>query len=1160
MIDSLSEKLLPERADISIGNVTGAERGLILSRLADKVETTIVVIVPAVKDVEPVMNDLAFFYGKEDGIVYFPPYNILPFKSLSYHTETAATRIRVLNQLATEKPPQFLVTTSDTMMQRLIPKREIIDYADILMVNEDIDLDALINKLIAGGYTRTPIVEDPGDFSVRGGIIDIFSPVYPNPFRAEMFGDMVESIRMFSASTQKKLEDIFEALIVPAKEAVIDQAKMNDIIQRVRTQASSIGVPVTKIRDIVENIKGESSSSDVESMLPLVYDKMDDFFDYVPQNSIFVEISSDEIKRNNESFHAKAMQNFESAVKAKKLAIEPDKIYLSWEDISEKLNDARHLIFRDFPLQSNIQDAENRSGLSFDIFDNLALSSQLKNSQGREKLLLPLAEWINDKKDKNYITIIICSTHSQTERLIELLMPYGIEPHKLAKFPELRNKGQVMICPGKLTTGFVWPDMNLAVITEDEIFGAKKRIKRSPGRKKGKEIFSFNELKEDNFVVHAEHGLGQYKGLEKITMNGITNDYLKLLFKDDDTLYLPVHRMGVIQKYVGLDGYMPLLNKMGGKAWDKVKDKAKKEVEKMAGALLKIFAERKVRNGYSFSPPCEYYRDFEAGFPYEETADQLSAIEDVLKDMEADTPMERLVCGDVGYGKTEVALRASFKAVLDKKQVAILVPTTVLAEQHLKTFTERLSKYAVRVEGLSRFKSRAAQKLIVEDLATGKVDIVIGTHRLLSKDIEFGDLGLIVIDEEQRFGVKHKEKLKKFRTNVDILTLTATPIPRTLHMSMTGIRDISVISTPPEERQAIITYVSELEDSIIIEGVRKELERDGQIFFVHNNVKTIAGTKDYIQKLIPELRIGIAHGQMNETDLEKVMMQFVNREIDMLLATTIIESGLDISTANTMFINKADRFGLSQMYQLRGRIGRSDDQAYAYLFIPEESRLSKDAKKRLRVLMEYSDLGAGFQIAMSDLQIRGGGAALGASQSGHIATIGYEMFLSLMENAVSDLKGQPVTEDLEPEINVSLSSFFPETYVPAIDQRLLIYRRLSSLNEVRGVSVIQEELVDRYGALPEEAYNVLLKTMLRIMAVKAGVKRLDIVGHNMVLQFSGAHQKNPHAIIDMITPFPERFELSPDQSLKVKMPKGNVKMMVVRAKKFLKEVAQNVNG
>ena len=1161
MIDVLKERLKDEKCYINISNVSGSEKGLILSGLAEKNDGCYVIIVPSVKDVEPLINELTFFLTEEKDIVYFPPYNILPFKSLSYHTETAAKRIRVLNQLATEKPPSFIITTADTIMQRLVPKKEIVDFADIIMLHEDIETDKLITKLIEGGYIRTSIVEEPGDFSVRGGIIDIFSPAYNYPIRAELFGDTVDSLRMFSPVTQKKTDDIQEALIVPAKEAIIRRENFDDIIKRIRIQASATGVPVTKIRDIVETIKGENSATDIESMLPLVYGEMNDFFDYIPKGAICVRVGPDDIQKNYNAYLEKAQQNYDSAVESGRLALEPEKIYLGWEALTERLNEKRNILFRELPLHTH-----DAKGDGVDIFrpelkKNITLTAELKNSHGRDNLLMPLVKWLEDKKANNYISIIVCSTNSQMERVSQLLHPYGIEPHKLDVLPDLsRNKGQILVCPGRLSAGFVWPDMNLAVITEDEIFGAKKRIKRRAGGKKGREIFNFNELKSEDYIVHSEHGLGQYKGLEKINLAGITSDYLKILFKDDDTLYLPVHRMGVIQKYVGVDGYAPVLNKMGGKAWDKVRDKAKKEVEKMAGDLLKIFAERKVRKGFSFNAPCEYYRDFEAGFQYEETNDQLAAIEDVLKDMEKETPMDRLICGDVGYGKTEVALRGAFKAVIDKKQVAVLVPTTVLAEQHAKTFKERFENYPVRVEGLSRFRSRAQQKTIVDELALGKVDILIGTHRLLSSDIDFMDLGLVIIDEEQRFGVKHKEKLKKIRSNVDVMTLTATPIPRTLHMSMTGIRDISVISTPPEERQAILTYISEFEDSIIVEGVRKELERKGQIFFVHNNVKSIGQIEEHIKKLVPEVRTGIAHGQMNETELEKVMMQFVNHDIDMLVATTIIESGLDISRANTMFINKADRFGLSQMYQLRGRIGRSENQAYAYLFIPEESMLSKDAKKRLRVLMEHSDLGAGFQIAMSDLQIRGGGAALGASQSGHISAIGYEMFLSLMENAVSDLKGEPVIDELEPEINVSLSSFIPETYISAIDQRLIMYRRLSGLREVKEVGMIQEELVERYGPLPEEAYNVLLKTMLRIMAVKAGVKRLDIVGSKLVLQFSEAHQKKPHGIIDIITPYPERFELAPDHSLKVTLPEGNEKVIVVRARKFLKEVAQNVNG
>jgi transcription-repair coupling factor (superfamily II helicase) len=599
---------------------------------------------------------------------------------------------------------------------------------------------------------------------------------------------------------------------------------------------------------------------------------------------------------------------------------------------------------------------------------------------------------------------------------------------------------------------------------------------------------------------------------------------------------------------------------MGGKSWDKVKEKAKREVEKMAGELLKLYAERKVRTGFSFSPTDSYFKDFEAGFEYEETPGQIAAIEDVIKDMEGETPMDRLVCGDVGYGKTEVALRAAFKAINDGKQVAVLVPTTVLAEQHQKTFSERFSRYPVRVEGLSRFKSRTKQMEIVDDLALGKVDVVIGTHRLLSQDIRFKDLGLVVVDEEQRFGVKHKEKLKKLRSTVDVLTLTATPIPRTLHMSMTGIRDISVIATPPEQRQAIITYVSEFDDMIVTDAIRRELKRNGQIFFVHNNIKTIEKINDHLKQLVPEVRSAIAHGQMKEHDLEKVMMQFVDRDIDLLVCTTIIESGLDIPAANTMFINRADRFGLSQMYQLRGRIGRSEEQAYAYLFIPEESTISRDARKRLRVLMEYSDLGAGFQIAMSDLQIRGGGAALGSSQSVHIAAVGYEMFLDLMEHAMSEINGEPAKEELEPEININLSSYFSEDYIPAIDQRLMLYKRLSGVTELKELSDIKEELVDRYGEVPEEAQNILLKIMLKIMAIKAGIKRLDISGQQMQVYFSERHQKNPQGIINLVAPEPDRFQLSPECVMKVKLPKGSMTMVVSHSKKVLKEIAQHVNG
>jgi transcription-repair coupling factor (superfamily II helicase) len=1158
MLEILRERLVSAPSSLMVQGICGSEAGLIVNRVQKNTSRIFVVVVPTRKHVERMAYDLAFF--DQNGRVdweYFPSYNLLPFKSLSYHADTVSQRIRVLSLLTMGQSLPFLITTPETLIQRMMPRQALIDYTDIIMVNEEIDLNALVSKFISGGYTRTTLVEEPGDFSIRGGILDFFSPMYAHPVRVELFGDMVESLRFFSVSTQRKTDTLNEALIVPAKEGILDPSRIDDILNRVRKQSAIADVSVSKIRHIVDRIKGDGGASEVENLLPLVYPQLDTFFDYVPPQAVYVLSDPDEIRHQISAFRDKAFENYEKALTEKKLCVHPDDLYLTLDDIDQRLASCRTLSFQDKTFQAGPPES-----LVCSIQQNTIVAAELQHRHGQEHFLLPLVEWVRDKKQQGFSTLIVCSTRSQAGRLKQLLSPYGLDPDIYEPAPDWsRHPGQVFICIGRVSTGFVWPDHALALITEDEIFGLKRRISRSTSpRLTGKELFTFSELKEGDIVVHADHGIGRYVGLEKISLNGLTNDFLHIAYRDDDKLYLPVERMGVIQKYIGVEGYQPILDKMGGKTWDRVKEKARKDVEKMAGELLKLYAERKVIKGHSFAEADSYFKDFETGFEYEETPGQIEAIDDVLGDMEADTPMDRLVCGDVGYGKTEVALRATFKAVHDGKQVAVLVPTTVLAEQHLKSFSERFAQYPVRIESLSRFKTRNRQKDIIEDLAQGKVDVIIGTHRILSEDIRFRELGLVVIDEEQRFGVKHKEKLKKIRSNVDVLTLTATPIPRTLHLSLTGMRDISVISTPPEQRQAIITYVAEFDDMIVTEAIRKELARNGQIFFVHNNIQTIEKIDLHVRTLVPEVRTAIAHGQMKEADLEKVMMQFVNREVDMLVCTTIIESGLDIPAANTMFINRADRFGLSQLYQLRGRIGRSDEQAFAYLFIPEDSAVSRDARKRMRVLMEYSDLGAGFQIAMSDLQIRGGGAALGASQSGHIASVGYEMFLQLMENAISDIKGEPAVEALEPEINVGLSAFLPEDYIPAIDQRLTVYRRLAGLKELKDIADIKEELIDRYGNMPEEAQNVLLKIMLKIMAVKAGIQRLDITGGQLIVLFSAVHQKTPHGIIDMIAADPDLYELSRDGVLKVKLPKGRIHGLVVHSKKILKEIAQHVNG
>ena len=1145
---------------IEFTGVGGSERAYLVGRMYRQLQQTIVVILATSGAAERFFRDLQFFLElDEDRLMMLPAYNIQPFKMMSYHNETAAMRMNVLYRMTQSDQPLIVVTTVSAMLHRMIPRSELIDFSELVMVNEELDRDALVSKMTAGGYMRTAIVEEPGDFSVRGGILDIFSPVYPDPLRIELFGDAVESIRFFSAASQRKTASVSEAVILPAREAILRKENLNQVIGRIRKQAADLHLPVRETRGIIERIREEGIFPGMESLLPLVYENPGTFFDFFPEGGRWVMIEPQDLAVAGKTLADQVRDNFEKAAEEGQLRVEPDRLFLEWADAARRIMTGNPVSMKLLPA-SMPENGAPLHPVAVALADNSGITAALKSPADKDRLLLPLTEWIQNAKQRDCTVIIVCSGTSQADRLCSLLKPYQIVPKVLDHVPEIsRSRGLVYICLGSLSSGFVWPDEKLAVITEDEIFGKKRHRRRKRSQPDRSELLALEDLKKGDLVVHVDHGIGQYQGLAKLRLHGVTNDYLLVLYKDDDKLYLPVDRMGMVKKYIGVSDLLPVLDKMGGKAWIKAKGKARKEVEKIAGELLKLYSARRVKKGHAFGAADSYFKDFEAAFPYEETTDQLKTIDDVLNDMEGNTPMDRLVCGDVGYGKTEVALRASFKAISDSKQVAVLVPTTVLAEQHYATFRQRFERYPVRIACLNRFRSAKEQKAIINDIQSGTVDIVIGTHRLLQKDVQFKDLGLIVLDEEQRFGVKHKEKLKQLRTTVDVLALTATPIPRTLHMSLMGVRDISIISTPPEERHAIITYITEFNHGVITDAVRKEMARGGQVFFIHNNIQSISRMAELVRKLVPEARIGVAHGRLSEDELEKVMIRFVNREMDVLVCTTIVESGLDIPGANTIIINRADRFGLAQIYQLRGRVGRADEQAYAYLFIPAEAGIGKDAQKRLKVLMEHSDLGSGFQIAMSDLQIRGGGSALGVSQSGHIATVGYDMFLQLMENAVAELKGEPVAEALEPEINIPLSAFVPEAYVPDIDQRLSVYRRLARMGDVSEISVIKEELVDRYGALPDEATNLLLKIMLKILAIKAGVKRLDMTGRNVSLHFSEIHQKHPFGLVDMVAANPKKFKFTLDHVLKVKAAAANMQGVVMEIKNILKEIARRVN-
>ncbi len=1162
MIPYIAKLLSESGQGVECTGNSGSERAYLIARLYQRMKKPFVIILSDAEEAEKFLRDLHFFLHSETiPLMVFPHYNLQPFRALSYHNETAAKRINILYRMTQAASPPVIITTVAALMQKLIPRRELLNFAELVMKNEELDRDNLIGKIISGGYSRTSIVEEPGDFSIRGGIFDIFSPMYQDPLRMELFGDTVDSIRFFSAASQRKIESVSEAVILPAREIVLHKEEMNGVLSRVRTQAAELQLPVTASRKIIELIKNEGVFPGIESLLPLIYEEPGSIFDYIPENSQFVMVEPQALEAAAESVEEQALENFNKARDENRLCVESEKFFLNWPAVVEIVQSKRLLTFKMLSVSSLGKDDSSRPvSLDLTVEDNSSIISSLRSPLDKEHLLLPLADWIKERKKLGFAALIVCSGKPQADRLRDLLKQYDLAPPVIQGFPDMdRAKGIVYICLGRTATGFVWSEESLAVITEDEIFGKKRRRRKTRRQSARSELLTLEDLKKGDLVVHVDHGVGQYQGLSKLKLNGMVNDFLLMVYKDEDKLYLPVDRMSMVKKYLGVGGVLPVLDKMGGKSWIKVKGKAKKEVEKIAGDLLKLYSARKVKNGHSFGVADSYFKDFEAGFPYEETSDQLKTIEEVLSDMESSTPMDRLVCGDVGYGKTEVALRASFKAVSDSKQVAFLVPTTVLAEQHSKTFHERFERYPINISCLNRFRSSKEQRAIINGIKKGTVDILIGTHRMLQKDIDFKDLGLIILDEEQRFGVKHKEKLKKIRTTVDVLALTATPIPRTLHMSLMGIRDISIISTPPEERHAIVTYISEFDHGVIADAIQKEMKRGGQTFFIHNNIHSINRMADLVQKLVPEARIVVAHGRLAEDELENVMIRFVNREIDVLVCTTIVESGLDIPSANTILINRADRFGLSQIYQLRGRVGRADQQAYAYLFINKESDLGKNAQKRLKVLMEYSDLGSGFQIAMSDLQIRGGGAALGVSQSGHIAAVGYDMFLQLMENAMSELKGEPVIEKLEPEINIPMSAYVPESYIPDIDQRLSAYRGLAKMIELKEISDFKEEITDRYGPLPDEVTNLLMKIMLKILSINSGVKRLDVAGRNLSLYFSEIHQKHPFGLVDLVSGNHKKYKFTPDHVLKVKLARPGIHVAMVEIKNILKDIARHVN-
>ncbi len=986
----------------SVYGVKGAAQAYLISKLAAITSRPFFIIAPEEKKAELIFQEISFFLGRERPMLYYPDWDIAPFGKISPPLEVMGQRWQVRHCLLSSSAPFIMVASLPAVLWRVPPRS--IGRQALLKISsgQEISQEELMAKLVGLGYSRQNIVTEIGEYSRRGQIIDLYSPSAAQPCRLEFFGDVVESIRLFDPESQRSLQEEKEILILPVRETLLFPECLDCALTKFPPTLAEVG----EGREIREKIKQSLPFPGQENLLPFFYPYLETIFDYLPPDAVLFLVEPPEIKEGLVDFWKMAQTSWSKTQAEIGNWPPPEELIMPPQEFEEDTS-----LLKRISLQSLEVWPKNHldSALTLVTETNEDLRSSLLTSKSEEGVLHTLASRIRQETEKGMETLFVCGQQRSAQQVVEMLGSHGLKTCIFAESfsswrPAVAAEGQVTIMIGQLARGFKFPLAGLYIITEADIFGEKRPRRKKVTLREEHTLATFSELKEGDYVVHTDHGIGIYRGLVKFTFGEEEQDFLQLEYQGGDRLYLPVYRLNLVHKYIGSGDGEPRLDKLGGTSWAKAKKKVKKALQEMAAELVQLYAARTIIKRPPFSPAGEYLTEFEAAFEFEETPDQLQAIEDVQADLDKEKPMDRLICGDVGFGKTEVALRAALRVMLDGKQVAVLVPTTVLAQQHYQTFTRRFANYPLRIEMLSRFRSPAQQKEIVHDLAKGKIDLVIGTHRLLQRDVTFKDLGLLVIDEEHRFGVRHKEKLKQMKANVDVLTLTATPIPRTLQMSLGGIRDLSVIQTPPENRLSIRTYITEFDEDIISEAIRRELRRGGQIFFVHNRVQSIPAMEKFLRRLVPEARLGIAHGQMAERELEKVMLSFLKKEIDLLLTTTIIESGLDFPTANTIIINRADKLGLAQMYQLRGRVGRGKERAYAYLLIPGLEAISGEGRRRLAALKEVTELGSGFKLAMHDLEIRGAGNILGKEQSGNINRVGLNLYCQMLSEAIEKIK------------------------------------------------------------------------------------------------------------------------------------------------------------
>lgn len=1072
------------------------------------------------------LEDIKFYMnGKAE---LFPSREMVFYDIQAHSHEITNQRIKVLNRLRRNQS-SIVVTSIEAVLNRIIDSRLFDKYEFTLEFGQIVDLEEVSKKFSVLGYERVDIIEGKGQYSVRGGIIDFFPVDAYTPYRVELFDDEIDSIRTFDIKNQRSIENIKKVSVSFAHEILIEDESKEKMVSEVegdiekaskRMKTKNNDKALDRIREkfnyYLDRMKNNLRIDNIEMFIPYVSHAQCSIIDYLSKDAVVIIDEATRINESLKGLQADFVNRFTDLFESGEVLPKQERMFNLYEDILKRLQ--RKACITISNLLKSTGDFKPKRITSF-------ISKEMQSFHNNLDFLV---EELKNYRYKGYKIIILSGVKEKGIRLKESLNDRGIPSTFIEDFDTEIKSSQVFITDGSLSKGFEYPRLKFAIISDKEVFGVSKKKRRVTKRKDGKKIEAFTDLNFGDYIVHENHGIGKYIGIEQLKVQGIKKDYLTIKYHGEDKLYVPVDQMNLIQKYIGSDAIKPKVNKLGSSDWIKTKKTAKKAIEDMAEGLLELYAKRQMAEGFPFSKDQPWQKQFEDIFPYEETQDQLKCIEEIKSDMEKARPMDRLLCGDVGYGKTEVALRAAFKAVLDSKQVAILVPTTVLAQQHYNTLFKRFKQFPVKVEMLSRFRTPGQQRKIITKLKSGNIDIVVGTHRILSEDIKFFDLGLLIVDEEQRFGVKHKEALKKLKETVDVLTLTATPIPRTLHMSMIGVRDMSVIEEPPEERYPVQTYVVEHNNQLIRDSILKELNRGGQVFVVFNRVKGIRKVASELQELVPEARIVVGHGQMGERELEKVMIDFLNQEFDVLVCTTIIETGLDIPNVNTIIVYDSDRLGLSQLYQLRGRVGRSNRLAFAYFTFKKNKVLSEVAEKRLKAIKEFTEFGSGFKIAMRDLEIRGAGNLLGQQQHGHMAAIGYDLYVKYLEETVNKLKGEVKEERIETTIELNIDGYIPDRYISGEEQKIEMYKRISSIESKDESSDVIEELIDRFGDVPMQVMNLLKISYIKLLCQKAKIVSLTQIDQHIKLEFSSIDHVSPELINFLSLNYPRAmtFDLS----------------------------------